>query len=143
MGKNFKEMVLHAWRMDNSPDSLAKGLGVGLFVGFLPLPAFQAVIALALAHFFGVNRILAMAGTLATNWFTMPAIFVGAVWTGSTILPGMKKESVLPASYAIKDILAVSQDVLIAYAAGTMVFAVLAGLGGYALVKLFAERRKS
>lgn len=142
MGTNFKEMVQTAWRMDSSPDSLAKGLGVGLFVGFLPLPAFQAVIALAVAHFFGVNRILAMAGTLATNWFTMPAIFVGAVWTGSAILPGMEKESVLPASYAIKDILAVSQDVLLAYAAGTTVFAFLAGISGYALVKLFAKQRR-
>lgn len=127
---------------DRNPESLARGLGIGLFVAFLPLPAFQALIALGAAHFLGVNRGLAIAGTLITNWFTMPIVFLAAVWTGSAMLPAITVEGIVPASFAFEDLRLVSQEVLVAYLVGTFLFAFLSGTFGYVLMKIYAENRE-
>jgi uncharacterized protein len=122
-----------------APEAMAKGLGIGLFIGFLPLPAFQGLIALAVAHYLGFNRVLAVAGTLVTNWFTMPLVFVGAVWLGGAVLPGLTVTGVVPSS--LENLSAVSREILIAYTAGTILLGLLAAGAGYGAMRIYALRR--
>ncbi|MDX1606076.1 MAG: DUF2062 domain-containing protein [Candidatus Competibacterales bacterium] len=54
--------------------SVAGGLGIGVFVAFIPLPL-QMVIAAALALWWRANLPLSVAAVWITNPFTMPPIF--------------------------------------------------------------------
>lgn len=83
--------VLHRpilWRFKKS--TLAKGVAIGLFVAFIPLPT-QMIFAAALAVLFSANLPVAVSLVWVTNPLTMPPIYyfcykVGAFFL-STKLP--------------------------------------------------------
>jgi uncharacterized protein len=65
--------------------SVARGLALGLFCGFL-IPLGQVVLAALFAFSLRANLIVAAAATLITNPFTFPAIYYGAYRVGSAFL---------------------------------------------------------
>jgi uncharacterized protein (DUF2062 family) len=66
--------------------NVAKGVGVGLFVAFLPVP-FQMVIAVALALLASANIALSVALVWISNPITIPFIFYGCYTIGQWIVP--------------------------------------------------------
>jgi uncharacterized protein (DUF2062 family) len=136
------QQILQNSVTDRDPNSLAKGLALGLFVAFLPLPAFQAVIAFALAHLFNGNRYLAVAATLVTNWLTFAPVFLVSVFIGSALLPGIAVETFLPAQFSWSFLRDISDEALIAYVTGTLSIGTTLSLLGYLSMKGFAERRE-
>ncbi len=65
--------------------SIARGLALGLFAGFL-LPIGQIILAALLAASVRANVLIASAATLVTNPLTFPPIYYAAYRTGSFLL---------------------------------------------------------
>ncbi len=67
----IRNRILH---VDDSPQRLARGIAVGLFIGFLPLFGLQMILAYLVAKPLRANRVLAMLSVWISNPFT--AVFV-------------------------------------------------------------------
>lgn len=81
----FKFLYLKLFRINDTPQRIAIGLGLGVFSGVLP--GTGPVAALGLAFIFKVNRASALLGSIITNtWLSIPAFLLslkmGAVLTG-------------------------------------------------------------
>ncbi|MEO2069260.1 MAG: DUF2062 domain-containing protein [Desulfurobacteriaceae bacterium] len=63
--------------LKGSPEETAKGLALGVFIGFLPINGFQVLIAVILATLTRVNKLAAAIGTHVTNpWTTIPVLII-------------------------------------------------------------------
>lgn len=67
--KIFVHNVLHA---DDTPHRIAIGVAAGLFAGFLPTPALQTVVAIAMAALVRGNKLVA----IPMVWITNPVTFL-------------------------------------------------------------------
>lgn len=81
----FKAVYLKLFRIDDTPQRIASGLGLGVFMGVLP--GTGPIAALALAFLLRVNRASALLGSLLTNtWLSIPVFLLslkaGAYITG-------------------------------------------------------------
>ena len=63
--------------LKDRPDETAKGLALGVFIGFLPVNGFQVIIAVTIAALTRVSKIAAAIGTHVTNpWTTIPVLII-------------------------------------------------------------------
>lgn len=117
--------------------NVARGVALGLFVGFL-LPIGQIVVAALLAATARGNIMVAAAATLITNPLTFPPIYyaayrIGAGMLGSTLYtPATIEGSAAGVAMMIELLAGASFPT----AVGLLVLAVLAAIAGYALVHL-------
>jgi uncharacterized protein (DUF2062 family) len=72
------------FKINDSPQKIALGLGLGVFAGILP--GTGPLAALFLAFIFRANRASALLGSLATNTWISFVTFVLAIKIGSAIL---------------------------------------------------------
>jgi len=81
----FRLIYLKLFRIDDTPQKIAIGLGIGVFSGVLP--GTGPIAALFLAFIFRVNRAAALLGSILTNtWLSIPVFLLslkaGAALTG-------------------------------------------------------------
>ena len=79
----FQSIYEKLVKIDDSPQKIALGFGLGVFLGILP--GAGPVAALALASLFRINRIAALSGSLLTNTWLSVVTFVLAVKIGSAV----------------------------------------------------------
>jgi hypothetical protein len=80
----FKLVYIKLFRIDDTPQKIALGFGLGVFLGVFPGTGLLA--SLVLAWFLRLNRAAALLGSLLTNtWFSFLA-FILAVKTGSVVM---------------------------------------------------------
>ena len=82
----FKAIYLKLFRINDTPQKIAIGFGLGVFFGVIPGTGVAA--SLVAAFLFKVNRASALLGSILTNtWLSIPVFFlsvkVGAAVTGS------------------------------------------------------------
>lgn len=70
-----------------SPDEIAAGVALGVFVGIVPTFGLGGFIALAIASLLGWNRLAALLGGIIMNPFTAPFFWALSGWVGTMILP--------------------------------------------------------
>jgi uncharacterized protein (DUF2062 family) len=68
--RQCRYLYLKLLRVRGTPSQIARGLGVGVFSGMLPMFGLQTVIALALAFMVRGNKLIAVLGTWVSNPFT-------------------------------------------------------------------------
>lgn len=78
---------LRLMRQHGSPEHVAAGMAIGLFLALAIPPGLGLVVLAAVLFFFNVNRFAAILGCAITNPLTMPAIYyfeyrVGRLITG-------------------------------------------------------------
>ena len=79
----LKLIYLKLFRINDTPQKIAVGLGLGVFFGVMP--GMGPFAALFFAFIFRVNRAAALLGSILTNtWLSIPA-FILAVKAGSLI----------------------------------------------------------
>ncbi len=72
--------------LKDRPEETARGLALGVFIGFLPINGFQVITAVAIAAFAKVSKVAAAIGTHVTNpWTTVPILILD-YWIGVRIL---------------------------------------------------------
>ncbi|MDP2940752.1 MAG: DUF2062 domain-containing protein [Candidatus Omnitrophota bacterium] len=131
----FRLIYLKFFRINDTPQKIALGAGLGVFSGVLP--GTGPLVALFLAFIFRVNRASALLGSLLTNTWISFLTFLLAIKAGSAILhlswqdtrqnwavflKGFKWVSLFKLS-ALKIILPVILGYLvIAFLAGTLIY---------------------
>lgn len=80
----FRWLYLKLFRINDTPQRIALGLGLGVFLGILP--GSGPVAALFLAFLLRVNRASALLGSLITNTWLSIVTFVLAVKLGAYLL---------------------------------------------------------
>jgi hypothetical protein len=74
---SFRFYIKKLLELKDRPDETAKGLALGVFIGFLPVNGFQVLIAVTIAAFTRVSKIAAAIGTHVTNpWTTIPILII-------------------------------------------------------------------
>lgn len=73
-------------RLQATPESLARGVALGLFISTTPTFGIQTFIALFLAAVCRCSKIAAVVSAQLTNALTAPFIFLGTYYLGAAIL---------------------------------------------------------
>lgn len=81
LSRGFRYLYIRMVRINDSPQKVAWGMAVGVFLGIFPTFGLGIVLALALAIFFKFNKAAAIMGSLIMNPLTIPFF-----WTASSIL---------------------------------------------------------
>ena len=74
-------------RIKSSPEDIALGMGLGVFIGLLPIIPLQTVVVLALALLLRCSKLTALIGTLITNPLTIPFFYLIMLRIGRFFLP--------------------------------------------------------
>ncbi len=145
MAKKPKWKIIYRYvtRSSKDPESLARGVGLGLFVGFLPSFGFQLVLAFMLAGFLNANRIVAMFGTLVTNPFTVLPLSAFSLWFGDLILPGSRLSQYSLETFKWSSLMESPGQLGISYIVGCISLSVITGVLGYALMRFYYLRTRS
>ncbi len=80
----FRLLYIKLFKINDSPQRIALGLGLGVFAGIIP--GTGPVAALFLAFIFRVNRASALLGSLLTNTWLSFVTFILAIKVGSAIM---------------------------------------------------------
>ena len=74
---SFRYYLEKLMEMRDRPDETAKGLALGVFIGFLPINGFQVLVAVSIAAIARVSKVAAAIGTHVTNpWTTIPILIL-------------------------------------------------------------------
>jgi uncharacterized protein (DUF2062 family) len=112
--KRLLSLKHHFKKLSNlkeNPEGIAKGLALGIFVGFLPINGFQVITAVTIAGIARVSRVAAAVGTHVTNpWTTIPILlvdyYVGCAILGRKVcLPQVNAQSLHSVATAGMDLL--------------------------------------
>lgn len=114
----FDKYLFHS---GESTAQLSFSAGFGVFMGIIPIWGFQMIVAVAVAHFLRLNKIIVLAFSNISIPPILPFILLGSLWMGSLIVGG----TILP------DIETLTIDVafqsLAQYLCGSVMLALVAG----------------
>ena len=127
----WKVIYRYICRSTRNPESVARGLGLGLFIGFLPAIGFQLIVAFLMAGLLNANRIVTMLATLVTNPFTAIPVSAFSVWLGEWVLPGNILTSTVDGSFQVSEILDSPGRLGVSYLVGCIILSSVAGIVGY------------
>ena len=75
-----------AVREKGSPEYIARGWGIGMFIGFAVPFGLQLLVSIPLSFLLKGSKLGATVGTLATNHFTIFIIYPFQCWLGSYLI---------------------------------------------------------
>jgi uncharacterized protein len=130
---------LRVIRTKDSPHSTALGMGIGVFVGFLPIIPFQTVTALTLSFALRCGKVSAVIGTLVSNPLNIPILYFLYFKVGSFFIPvaGYRFD---PRNIELISLIHKGWGVVMSMVVGGLVFAIPGSILAYFLT-LFAVRR--
>lgn len=131
-------------RLPSSPHRIALGVGLGMFIGSIPLIPSQIVLAGVVAWLLRASPTAAAITTLYSNPVTCGPLYVIFFAIGSFLLPGI--HVTLPEDVTdITSLLGMGWDVYLVLCAGGAVFGAVAGLAAYVVahrtVTAYQQRR--
>jgi uncharacterized protein (DUF2062 family) len=146
-------------RLRGTPEAVARGVAVGMFVAFTPTIGLQLVLAALLATICNANRPAALVPVWITNPATLVPVYAFTYWVGSLVWPGPPVTEVIEAlgaivgelsefdGWAVKEqvmtFLGLGRDVLIALAIGGALVGGLTGALAYvAVLRLVVDLRR-
>lgn len=139
--RRLKSMIRFLIRSKRNPEALARGLGIGVFVGFLPSIGFQIVLALLLAGFFGGNRVAAAIGTFVTNPITAIPVSAFSLWLGDWILPGARLSEITMTDFSLKQIIESPGELFASFLVGCVVLGAIGGILSYIAMQAYYNKR--
>lgn len=136
--KSIAYYYLKLVNQSGSPEYIARGVAVGLFISFLIPFGIQMVVAYALAAVVRAAKIPAVALTWISNNFTVPVIYPVQCYIGSYIIghplhyeyvKNTFLKFIKEASY--KALFDLGADLTMSFFAGGALLGLLSGLSGY------------
>ncbi|PLY04454.1 MAG: DUF2062 domain-containing protein [Desulfuromonas sp.] len=132
MVRQAKLNLLRFIRLSGTPDEIAKGFALGIFIGMTPTFGFQMLLAVFAAFLLRENRLAAIIGVWITNPVTAPFIYAAEYEFGRRLL------QMDPLSFNIEftfdSLMALSWDILLPLLLGSLVFGLLSTAISYAVV---------
>jgi len=128
-----------------SPESIARGLALGVFAGFFPLLGLQTAIGLGLATVFRGHKLTAVFGTWISNPLTYVPIFALNFKVGRWLL-NCQEDFILDSVGSIEDLTAEGIQLVAPLFLGCVVMGLIAGAIAYFLglnlIKRWRSRRQ-
>ena len=144
----FKAVYLKLFRINDTPQKIAIGLGLGVFCGVMP--GMGLLIALFLAFILRVNRAAALLGSLLTNtWLSIPVFLIsgkaGSFLTGSNYADIAKMWSALIKNFSWRGLFELSVDkiafpVILGYIVVSLCIGITAYLVTLGIIKIVKRR---
>lgn len=129
--RKIKLQFLRFARLSGSPDDIAKGMALGIFIGMTPTFGFQMAIAVFCAWVLRENKLAAALGVWITNPLTAPFIYALEYESGRLLL-GMARAH-LPAHLTFSALRTLGWEVIVPLCFGSLLYAVVSGAIAYAL----------
>jgi len=143
MRKNIKEFIKKVAALDDSPESISRGIAIGFFFGLSIFWGLQILLALIFAQLLHANRKAAVIMTAVSNPFTTPIIYPLCYNIGHFIINDPVKSVDYNSLSSVKDIINLGLPFLEAILTGTIL---LGGAGAavlYFISKKYLEKRKA
>jgi len=133
--RQFKLNLIRLVRIQATPETIARGLALGLFIGMTPTFGVQMFIALVAALLFRQNKIAAVIGVWNTNPLTAPFIYGLEYEIGRVLLGLPHPKMAIEFSYATMQEL--GWQVVAPLCLGSIVLGIPVALIGYSLTLRF------
>ncbi len=138
--RTVRYLYLRFIRIRRDPREIARGLAIGVFVGFSPFFGFHMILALALAALLKGSKFAAVLGTWVWNPFLLLLEYKVGCW-----VLGIGPGHLRPLSLEPREILNASWNVLFPLSIGSFLLGLSAALPAYflsnAVVRRMQERR--
>lgn len=129
--RQFKLNLIRIVRLRATPNDIAKGMALGLFIGMTPTFGIQMIIVLALAVMLRENKIAALLGVWVTNPVTAPVIYGLEYEVGRVLLHLPHPHRLVQFNY--ESLVALGWQVVIPLCLGSLIFGLVIGAIGYAV----------
>jgi len=120
--------------------SIALAVSLGIFTGILPIWGFQLIVAIALAHMFGLSKLITSVAANISIPPMIPLLLYLSYTTGGYLMETGSKIR-FSTDLSVKSF----EDNLLQYVTGSIVFAIilsiLAGAVSFIILKLFRKKR--
>lgn len=120
--------------------SISLAVALGIFTGILPIWGFQLILAIAIAHLFGLSKLITSVAANISIPPMIPIILYLSYVTGGCLLQG-KRNIEFSTSLSVRSF----ENNLIQYVIGSIALAVIlsvfAGLIAFIILKLFRKKR--
>ena len=120
---------------------ISKAVGFGFFMGIIPIWGWQTLVALALSHYFKLNKAIVILAANISIPPMLPFILFGSFYTGALVLGNDLNLLHFTTDISFKT---VAQD-LLQYIVGSITFAIVTGFFTFALtfllLKMFRKRK--
>lgn len=87
--RRWRDYLRMAIRQRDTPDRIARGVAIGMFIAFTPFFGLHIVLALIATSLLGGNRIASIPPLFITNVFTIAPVYAFTYWLGSYLVPGV------------------------------------------------------
>jgi uncharacterized protein len=121
--RQFKLNVLRFLRLRGTPDEIAKGFALGIFIGLTPTFGFQMIIAIFLAILLHENKLAAALGVWITNPLTAPFIYALEYETGRLLL-GLSRVK-FPRELSFSALESMSWEFLLPLCVGSLIYGII------------------
>lgn len=126
-------------RLRTSPEEMARGLAIGVFVGFTPTFGIQSILSIFIAAIFRGNKFLAAGAAFVTNPITIPFIYGGTYLTGAAVLQNPVDSSFL-AEPSLEGLWSAGGDIFAALWVGGIIVGLAVAVVVYFLVLSFGPK---
>lgn len=120
-------------RLQASPETLARGVALGLFISTTPTFGIQTLIALFLAALFRVSKLAAVLAVQFTNALTAPFVYAGTYYLGAYLLGQPSQENPL-SDFSLSTLKELGPSVLAALGVGGLLVGIILAVMGYFMV---------
>lgn len=125
-------------RQEGTPESVARGAALGLFIGFLIPIGLQTVVVIPLAFLFKANKVLSFLFTMLTNpatvFFIYPIqCYIGSVILGNPMSINTLQERLFAVNWESRwdAFLGLGNDIIVTFFVGGALFGILSAPIGY------------
>jgi len=137
---NLKAQFLQLWHkiltLNATPHSIALGLGLGMFVGFLPIMGVQMFVVMIVSiPFRKANKVSAVSGVWITNPITVIPIYMFIYWIGTFFYSGQDILTYKTFKRTFSEILSIQGDSF--WEAAWLQTKAFIGLGGDIFIPMF------
>ena len=145
MNFSLQQIKTHKiFALNGTPDYVARGFALGSFIGMLPIPGLQVLVALFAASIFKGNKKAACLAVFNTNIFTGVFVFAFNYWLGKTLF-GFHTEFIFPDSIGIDFIMilfAAGKEVMLSLLLGGLITGAICGFLAYYGIIYWYFRKK-
>jgi uncharacterized protein (DUF2062 family) len=141
-----KERLRRFLALDDTPERIAFGFAIGVFISFSPLLGLHTVLGILTAIAFGLNRTAVFTGLWVNNPWTLFPVYSAATYVGRKLigLPAFSPSSLYFSELWHKDFwVHLATPVLKSLLLGSAIFAIIGGTFAYVIVLTWVRRIKS
>ena len=129
-------------RLGASPEAIAKGLAIGVFIGLLPIVPFHTVSALGLAFLFKGSKAAALLGTMVSNPFDLVPHYLLIYYLGHKVLP-LDIPPFNPRHIDLREILNDGWELMAVLLTGGLIVALPASVAAYFLSRWMVRKYRA